>query len=375
MDLSKTRVKEHYGIVTNETNTKKFNFLISPPKNRQSIQQQDLIVLDHPIYGDSCQIIAQVNEITSYEEVAGSTIGDRIGKMLATAEIVGYIDLKNEDKPLQKLQVPPNPGCRIYMPYTTFLEDAFSRDLQGKPYMQQINIGKTENNALTPQGTSQPLNYNINAQDYTSMHTLIAAVNGAGKTTTAKTLIQQLTTQTSMPIVIIDPNGEYANLAANNYTKTTITKMQETPKAQINQVTILNGQNIPLKEKNANFNTALSTLIKARLEKTIQPLMLLIEDAENLQEALQEILTTKIGITAILVCTHPTGLEPKTLTHMGNQIIGKTTDPTDIAYLRATLNCTQQELNSLKVGEFYINSLNAPYPTKVQITNSTLGFC
>ena len=77
-------------------------------------------------------MFAEIKEITSYEEVAGSTIGDRIGKRLATAQIIGYIDLRNEARPMRKLLVPPNPGSRIYMPYASFLEDVFSRGTDGK---------------------------------------------------------------------------------------------------------------------------------------------------------------------------------------------------------------------------------------------------
>src|SRR5208282_4621333 len=54
MDLSNIRIKEHFGIVTNDTNTTQFNFLISPPKNRESIEKQDIVCLDHPTYGDAC---------------------------------------------------------------------------------------------------------------------------------------------------------------------------------------------------------------------------------------------------------------------------------------------------------------------------------
>ena len=44
--------------------------------------------------------MAVITDITSYEEVAGSTIGDKIRKMLATAEIIGYVDLRYEIRPV-----------------------------------------------------------------------------------------------------------------------------------------------------------------------------------------------------------------------------------------------------------------------------------
>ncbi len=189
-----------------------FNFLVSPPKNRESIEKQDIVCLDHPIYGDSCQILAEVKEITSYEEVAGSTVGNRIGKLLATAQIIGYIDLRNEDKPLSKLLVPPNPGSRIYMPYASFLEDAFNRGAQGKPYTQPLHMGKAEIIAASKEAVDQQINFYLNAADLTSKHTLISAVDGAGKTHTATVIIEELANKTSHPIVIFDPNNEYTTI-------------------------------------------------------------------------------------------------------------------------------------------------------------------
>lgn len=142
------------------------------------------------------------------------------------------------------------------------------------------------------------------------------------------------------------------------------------PKSKTNRITILNGQGLTLKEKNI-FTNSLTALSKARIEKTIQPFLLLIEDAENLKgEALEEIITSKTGIAIILVTSHPTELGRKMLAQMGNQIIGKTTDPTDIAYLRNMLNCTEEELPNLNVGEWIINSLNLIRPTKVQVKKS-----
>ncbi len=123
MDLTDIRIKEHYGLLTNDTNTTQVTFLISPPKNRQPPQKHNIILIDHPTLGENTQILAQITEISSYEEVAGSTIRDRIGKMLATAKIMGATDLTNPNQPLQQLLTPPNPGSRIYMPYAQAVQD------------------------------------------------------------------------------------------------------------------------------------------------------------------------------------------------------------------------------------------------------------
>ncbi len=213
MDLSNVRIKEHFGIVTNDTKISQFNFLISPPKNRESIELQDVICLDHPMHGDSCQILAEVKDISSYEEVAGSTIGDRLGKKLAAAQIIGYVDLRNEKHQMCKLLVPPNPGSRVYMPYTKFLEDAFKRGVEGKSYTQPLYLGKAEIFAVSQDGNDEQIGFYLDAIDIVSKHMLISAVDGAGKTHATAVIIEELSNKTNHPIVIFDPNNEYCKLS------------------------------------------------------------------------------------------------------------------------------------------------------------------
>jgi hypothetical protein len=169
--------------------------------------------------------------------------------------------------------------------------------------------------------------------------------------------------------VVVDPNGEYTNLAAANYTTVTLTPQTKTlPKTAANQLTILNGQSFSLAEKSRFFSNQIAALTKAKLEKTIPSFLLVIEDPENINaDALKEVVTSKLGVTAILVTSHPTGLQPGFLSQLGNQIVGKTVDPQDTAYLKGMLNCTEQELTSLCQGEFIVNSLNLARPVKVQI--------
>ena len=71
MDLSNVHIKEHFGIVTNNTSSSQFSFLVSPPKGRESIEKEDIVSIDHPRYGDACQVIAQVKEITSLRRGCG----------------------------------------------------------------------------------------------------------------------------------------------------------------------------------------------------------------------------------------------------------------------------------------------------------------
>jgi len=364
MDLSNIRIKEHYGLITNDTNTTQFNFLISPPKNRQPIQKENLILTDHPTQGEHTQILAEVKEVTSYEEVAGSTIKDRIGKLLATAKIIGAIDTANLDQPLQKILIPPNPGSRIYMPLNPFLEEVYRRGQQGKPYRNPITVGKTVTTATTTQNNNQPISIHQDAAHLTATHTLITANDGMGKTTLAKNLTAQL--QAATPIVIFDPDCEY---------KGTQTQVYNTPpetmakKIKPSQTVAVTAEGLSQIQRPQEYTVMLQGLAKARRDKTVPPFLLIVEEADLLApEVLCEFTGQKNGVSAILVTNHPTALGAKILSQTQTQFVGKTTDPTDIAALSNMISPNTDHLPSLAVGEWILAGTNIIHPTKIRTT-------
>lgn len=382
MDLANVRIREHFGLISNDTSTVQFHFLVSPPKNRETIEKQDIICINHPVYGEAGLVLAEVKEISSYEEVAGSTIGDRIGKRLAAAQIIGYFDLRNEVLPLQKLLVPPNAGGRVYMPYASFLEDVFSRGTDGKVCAQPIYLGKAEIYGAAPQANDQQIICYLNGLDLASKHTLISAIDGAGKTYTATVLIEELANKTSHPIVVLDPNNEYSTInnastsdknypfsfktatinadAANN--DAVLKKIKE------NQVTIITAENFTLTEKSEFYANILNALTKNRREKTVQPFLLVIEDAENLPpQAIQEIIGSKNGIATVLITSHPIVLGGKVLSKMALQIVGRTNDPEDLAFLKNIIGGGSELLSSLEASKWIINGLNIVRPMTVQV--------
>jgi DNA helicase HerA-like ATPase len=383
VDLSKVRIKEHFGIVANNTSTSQLGFLISPPKNRESIEKEDIICFDHPKYGDACQVLAEVDEITSYEEVAGSTVSERVGRLQATAQIIGYFDLRSEYKPLQKLLTPPHPGSRVYMPYAEFLEDLFNRGTEGKLYKTRLHLGRTEIAAASKEAGYEQLSFFLDSDDLTSKNTLISAVDGVGKTYAAKVIIEELANKTSCSIVVIDPNSEYAaqttatekdqtrpfnfqtatiNLDSSKSSEDLIVK-----KIKQNQLVTITGENLMLEEKNKSYSRILNVLAGCRRQKTTQPFVLVVEDAENLSpQAIQENLSLKNSAT-VLVTSHPSLLGGEILSKMQTEIIGRTTDPKDMIYLKNVIGNTQEQLLSLGIGEWVISGLNVIRPTKVHI--------
>jgi DNA helicase HerA-like ATPase len=374
MDLSNVRIREHYGLVSNNTHTGEFSFLISPPKNRASVEKHDFVLVDHPLFGEACQVLSVITEITSYEEISGSTVGDRLGKMMATAEVIGYIDLRNENRLIREVLVPPNPGCRVYIPLKKFLEDILNRNAKGEVFKTPIQIGTFEAASAEEQDKSGSIKCFIDAQDFTLKHSLITAVAGAGKTHTAKLLIKEMSGKTSAQTIIFDPYNEYSD-RLNTTAKiievnATMDKDSIVKEIKKNQITILNTKGLKIEEKRSYYIQTLQLLLKLRLEEKINPLFLIIEEAENLKgETLDQVVAEgrKIGVFACLLTTHAADLGGKILSQIISQIIGKTIIKEDIEYL-ISISGTANALPSLGVGEWIINRLGDSRPMKVHVS-------
>ena len=138
-------------------------------------------------------------------------------KTIARTEIRGCVDLRDpQRKVLQQLLIPPNPGSKVYLPYFQFLEDVFTRNERGVTFESVLHIGKQNFSANSANGGNKPLNFYLNAVDLMHQHILIHARSlGQGKPHTATVIIEELANKTDVPIVILDPYGEYTTIGAS----------------------------------------------------------------------------------------------------------------------------------------------------------------
>jgi hypothetical protein len=368
MDLSSVRIREHFGLVSNNTQTGQFCFLVSPPKNRASVEKHDFVLVDHPILGEVCQVLAEVTEITSYEEVAGSTIGDKMGKMLATADILGYVDLRKQQKPLRELLVPPCSGCRVYIPFKMFLEDVLNRNIKGQVPQTPIEFGVYEASSTEDQQTDGRVTCYLDAQELVSRHTIISAMAGAGKTYTARRLIGEMLAKTAGQILIIDPYGEYAEIGKRLEIRAKMDKETYAREIKKNQVTSLTAYGL-LEEKRSLYLEALNLLLRLRLEEKIPPTFLLIEHADILKgETLNQLVLDgkKTGVFICLLTAHPSELGGQVLSQMGIQLVGRTLVKEDLETL-AYMGAPAAVLSKLRLGEWIINGVNVNRPIKLTV--------
>lgn len=62
VDVDAIRSREYMGIVADEASTEQFNFFIAPPKG-VSILKGTYVIVDHPIFGEMCPLLAVIREI------------------------------------------------------------------------------------------------------------------------------------------------------------------------------------------------------------------------------------------------------------------------------------------------------------------------
>ncbi len=112
---------------------------------------------------------------------------------------------------MSKVLVPPNPGCRVYVPLKKFLEDILNRNAKGEVFKTPIQIGMFEGSSAEEPGTFGSIKCFIDAQDFTSKHTIITAVAGAGKTHTRQIIDPRNVWQNFAQIILFDPYNEYSS--------------------------------------------------------------------------------------------------------------------------------------------------------------------
>jgi DNA helicase HerA-like ATPase len=320
-------------------------------------------------------VIAEITDIASYEEIAGGSSGDRLGKMLATAEIIGYIDINNEVKPLRKVLVPPNPGCRIYVPTQKFLEDTLNRNVNGEVFKTPIEIGVFDATSAEQTGNGGIIKCFKDMQDFTSKHTIITAMAQTGKTSLVKHLVEEISKNLEIQTLVFDHYNEYSSLPESKTIE--LNKNQEALVKEMKKGQILNltGKVMAAEERKAGYEEALKLLLKLRREEKIKPFLLVIEEAENLKGAILDQAIAdgrKMGIAILLLTTHPSELGGKILSQTGNQIIGKTIASQDIDFLRNIIG-NGNSLSTLKADEWIINGININRPMKIQGKTGTYG--
>jgi hypothetical protein len=426
MSLSKVRLKENIGIVAGEASISKFKFFLTPLKNIVN-RIGDYVLIDHPIYGDQCPVLAIIKNIENFEEVIGATLGEKSVQTMAVGHVLGYMDLREATKtgimPVRQMLVPVCPGTRVYLPYHNFLQAIFSRNLEGKPFIHTVHLGVHQLSANDEHGILRDINLYHDVVELCNQHTLLTSMTGSGKTHTATIIAEELVNKHDHNIIIFDPHGEYTTIGANNqhfkegvkkyggllreypfnirtaiyahqYKETVNTlikhkielgkesnytvksiKALSKDELTLRKLTIFNMSGLSPSVRGRVFTDCMLALYEGRMKKQLPPFFLIVEEAGNLisnPEAaalLQRIASEgiKYGISMCLLCQHPAEVNDKILSQMGIQMMGRIVDPEDLECLKYMAQEEVSSLPNFRVGEWVINGVTLLHPIKIRV--------
>jgi len=190
------------GMIFGEVGYGDFNFIVSKESN---LQKGEYVKVNHDAYGwvlGQVSWIKRYNEMFSLNAITGATIpreeaGERI---VAKAKVIGYID---ERGLLKSPKMPFRPGEKVHQADAAIIKRALKLEKKSGIYL----------GLLEGHGGAVPVHLNPNK--LIQKHVSVLAKTGAGKSYTVGVLIEELI-EKKVPIVIIDPHGEYASLTNPN---------------------------------------------------------------------------------------------------------------------------------------------------------------
>ncbi len=222
------------GMIFGEVGYKEFNFIVSRDSN---LQKGEYVKVNHEVYG---WVMAQVtsikrsNEMYSLNVITGNSApkdGVTSEKIVADAKVIGFIDEKNN---LKSPRIPFKPGEKVYKADGTIIRKTLNLGVRSGIYLGIMD------------GQSDRVPVYLNVNKLVQKHVCVLAKTGAGKSYTVGVLIEELI-EKGVPVVIIDPHGEYSALKNPNTNPRELELMGKykiSPKGYPNVVEFTPNQNI-----------------------------------------------------------------------------------------------------------------------------------
>jgi len=263
-------------------------------------------------------------------------------------------------------------------------------------------------------------------------HFLVTGMSGAGKTHAAAVILEELANKCRSPVVVLDAYGEYVTVgvagkrlkelaaeglvAAEDYPfdfkvsvyasdveattkilkkygveltkegrysvrgmssrweKTCDEKAESEIKDALREgvkpghVTIVDAKGLGTDERGNLFTCFVRALWKARVEESLEPFVLMVEDAEAIEpKTLRRVASEgrKAGISLLLLSQHPTEISGTVLSQIGTQLMGRTTGAGNLEYLRNMVGEKSVLLPQLTAEEWIVNGTGMMRATKV----------
>ncbi|MFH1399910.1 MAG: ATP-binding protein [Nanoarchaeota archaeon] len=180
------------GKIVGKVTTREFGFDIT-----HDTKKFDYVQVCHPTDG---YVLCQVVEI---QKDGSRTLGDCV--------VIGYQDDKGK---IRQLRSPFEPGTEVLS-----AEDEFIQKVIGLPEgsSRSAHLGKLE-------GTSIPLHVDLGT--LLTKHVAVLAKSGAGKSYAVGVLLEEIA-EKNIPVLVIDPHGEYPSMKEKNTDEKEIALLKE----------------------------------------------------------------------------------------------------------------------------------------------------
>jgi len=172
------------GTIIGKSTTTRFEFLIN-----NNVNKLEYIMVKHPEHGE---VLAQIVEIWHTAQ-----------KNLAKCLVIGY---QNKNGKICSLKSPFHLGSEVYIADDTLIRKIIKLEAKNS---KTAFIGHLE-------GKDIPVNLDLNK--VLSKHVCVLAKSGSGKSYCVGVLIEEIIDK-KVPLIIIDPHGEYSTLTQKNDNK------------------------------------------------------------------------------------------------------------------------------------------------------------
>lgn len=176
------------GKIFGKVNTTEFKF-----KVEKETKKFEYVQVYHPAYK---YVLCQIVEIEKQEDTT-----------TAYCTIIGYKDKGKIKKP----RIPFDPGSEVLIAKNDFIRDI-------------IDLGKDESQALIGKLDGKDIKVNIDLNKVLTKHMAVLAKSGSGKSYSVGVLLEEMI-EREIPVLVIDPHGEYSSLKHKNTDEKDVTKL------------------------------------------------------------------------------------------------------------------------------------------------------
>lgn len=178
------------GKITGKITTNEFKFIVE-----KETRKLEFIQVYHSAYG---YILCQVIELETDQD-----------KTIAYCQVIGYKDKGKVKKP----RIPFDPGSEVLMAENDFIREV-------------VKLEKSDYKGLLGKLDGKDIDVSLDLNKVLTMHLAVLAKSGSGKSYSVGVLLEEMITK-KIPLVIIDPHGEYSSLKYKNNEEEETTRLKE----------------------------------------------------------------------------------------------------------------------------------------------------